>query len=47
MRALGLAERALTALIRRSQQRVAFGKPLSEHEAVSMLSQPIQSSLRY
>eukprot|EP00611_Tribonema_gayanum_P022672 TRINITY_DN4602_c0_g1_i1.p1 TRINITY_DN4602_c0_g1~~TRINITY_DN4602_c0_g1_i1.p1 ORF type:complete len:408 (-),score=137.22 TRINITY_DN4602_c0_g1_i1:204-1427(-) len=34
MRALGLAERALTALVRRSRERVAFGRPLCDHDMV-------------
>jgi acyl-CoA dehydrogenase len=34
MRALGMAERALEAMCRRSRSRVAFGKPLAEQGAL-------------
>jgi acyl-CoA dehydrogenase len=34
MRSIGVAERALEAMCRRTQQRVAFGKPLSEHGTI-------------
>ena len=34
MRAIGLAERALEAMIHRVKQRVAFGKPLAEQGAI-------------
>ena len=34
MRAIGMAERALEAMCRRAQERVAFGKPLAEHGAL-------------
>jgi acyl-CoA dehydrogenase len=34
MRAIGLAERSLEAMIRRVRQRVAFGKPLSEQGVI-------------
>ena len=34
MRSIGVAERALEAMCRRVQQRVAFGKPLAEHGTI-------------
>lgn len=34
MRALGLAERALEALVRRAAQRTVFGRPLAQHDTV-------------
>jgi acyl-CoA dehydrogenase len=34
MRSIGVAERALEAMCRRTQQRIAFGKPLSEHGTI-------------
>lgn len=34
MRALGAGERALALMVRRTQERVAFGKPLAEQSAV-------------
>ncbi|MCB9385032.1 MAG: acyl-CoA dehydrogenase family protein [Bryobacterales bacterium] len=34
MRSIGMAERALEAMCRRVQQRVAFGKPLAEHGTI-------------
>ncbi|CAM9823348.1 unnamed protein product [Choristocarpus tenellus] len=36
MRAVGMAERALSAHIERSRERTAFGKQLSEHDGVRM-----------
>jgi acyl-CoA dehydrogenase len=34
MRALGAGERALALMVKRSQERVAFGRPLSENDVV-------------
>ncbi len=34
MRSIGIAERALEAMCRRTSERVAFGKPLSEHGTI-------------
>ena len=34
MRSIGIAERALEAMCRRAKERVAFGRPLSEHGAL-------------
>jgi alkylation response protein AidB-like acyl-CoA dehydrogenase len=36
MRTIGVAERALEAMCKRSLARVAFGKPLAEHGALRM-----------
>ncbi|CAM3359649.1 acyl-CoA dehydrogenase family protein [Nocardioides dubius] len=37
MRAIGMAERALALMVRRAQERVAFGKPLAEQGVVQEL----------
>ena len=36
MRLIGQAERALELMVKRAKSRVAFGKPISEHQAIRM-----------